>query len=217
MGFSLIPGIGRVRFHQMESYFGGLQYAWRAGTADFKQAGLDSASIRAINLHRPKISLEEESEKLERYGVQVLTYHDNEYPSRLKEIYDYPPLLYVRGSLVPVDEWCLAVVGTRRASVYGKQVTEEIVTDLVRSNNLVPQWPLMEDVELSIRLGKFGRRVYLWGSAMVSNYKWQAGFSRRFYKVLYLLSVFFIRKIYKNMDTSDLYNIYYRKTRIANE
>jgi DNA processing protein len=63
----------------------------------------------------------------------VLTYHDPKYPSRLKEIYDYPPLLYVRGSLLPQDEWCLAVVGTRRATVYGRQVTEEIVTDLTQS------------------------------------------------------------------------------------
>jgi DNA processing protein len=42
-------------------------------------------------------------------------------------------VLHVRGSIMPEDEWCLAVVGTRRASVYGKQVTEEIVADLARS------------------------------------------------------------------------------------
>ena len=72
-------------------------------------------------------------EKLERYGVNAFTWHDPGYPARLKEIYDYPPVLYVRGSLLPEDEWCLAVVGTRRATVYGKQVTEEIVTDLVQN------------------------------------------------------------------------------------
>jgi DNA processing protein len=72
-------------------------------------------------------------EKLDRYGVGVLTWHDPDYPSRLKEIYDYPPVLYVRGSLLPEDEWYLAVVGTRRATVYGRQVTEELVTDLAQS------------------------------------------------------------------------------------
>ena len=61
----------------------------------------------------------------------MLTYHDKSYPARLKEIYDYPPVIYVRGSLLPQDEWCIAIVGTRRATVYGRQVTEEIVTDLV--------------------------------------------------------------------------------------
>ncbi len=133
VGFSLIPGIGRVRLTQLENYFTNLEDAWKATPAELKRSGLDSGSIRAITSWRPKISLEAEMEKLDRYGVKVLTCHDPDYPSRLKEIYGYPPLLYVRGSLLPEDEWCLAVVGTRRATVYGRQVTEEIVADLARS------------------------------------------------------------------------------------
>ena len=133
VGFSLIPGIGHVRLTQLESYFSNLEDAWKATPAELKQSGLDSGSIRAITSWQPKISLEAEMEKLDRYGVKVLTWHDPVYPARLKEIYDYPPLLYIRGSLLPEDEWCLAVVGTRRATVYGRQVTEEIVADLARS------------------------------------------------------------------------------------
>ncbi len=133
VGFSLIHGIGRVKLSQLENYFGSLENAWQAAPTDLKQSGLDRSSINAITASRPKISLEAEMEKLDRYGVKVFTWHDPDYPSRLKEIYDYPPLLYVRGSLLPEDEWCLSVVGTRRASVYGRQVTEEIVADLARS------------------------------------------------------------------------------------
>jgi len=133
VGFSLISGIGRVRFNQLENHFGNLENAWKATSAELKRSGLDNGSIRAITSWRPKISLEAEIEKLKRYGVKVLTWHDTDYPARLKEIYDYPPLLYIRGSLLPEDEWCLAVVGTRRATVYGRQVTEEIVADLARS------------------------------------------------------------------------------------
>jgi DNA processing protein len=133
VGFSLISGIGRVRLGQLEKHFGDLEAAWQAAPTDLKRSGLDSGSIRAITSRRPDISLDAEMEKLDRYGVKVLTFHDAEYPSRLKEIYDYPPILYVRGSLLSEDEWCLAVVGTRRATVYGRQVTEEIVTDLARN------------------------------------------------------------------------------------
>ena len=133
VGFSLISGIGRVRLGQLEKHFGNLEAAWQAAPTDLKRSGLDSGSIRAITSRRPDISLDAEMEKLDRYGVKVLTFHDAEYPSRLKEIYDYPPILYVRGSLLSEDEWCLAVVGTRRATVYGRQVTEEIVTDLARN------------------------------------------------------------------------------------
>ncbi len=133
VGFSLIPGIGRVRFSQLEGYFGSLEDAWKAGPADLKRAGLDSGVVNAITQWRPKISLADEMKKLDQYGVKVLTWHSDNYPSRLKEIYDHPPLLYFRGSILPEDEWCLAVVGTRRATVYGRQVTEEIVTELARS------------------------------------------------------------------------------------
>jgi len=133
VGFSIIPGIGRVKLSQLENYFDSLEDAWKASLTDLKHSGLDDSSIHAITSRQPKISLEAEMEKLDRYGVKVLTYHNPDYPSRLKEIYDYPPLLYVRGSLLAEDEWCLAVVGTRRATVYGRQVTEEIVADLARS------------------------------------------------------------------------------------
>ncbi len=130
LGFSMIPGIGRVRFGQIERYFGNLKDAWQASPAELKQAGLDDRTVKAVSSLRPAISLDTELEKLERYRVKIFSYHDEGYPSRLKEIYDYPPVLYLRGSLLARDEWRLAVVGTRRPTAYGRQVTEEIVTDL---------------------------------------------------------------------------------------
>ncbi|MFH1003704.1 MAG: DNA-processing protein DprA [Chloroflexota bacterium] len=133
VGFSLIPGIGRVRLAQLEGYFGGLEAAWQAGPADLGRAGLDGRSVSAITAGRPRISLEAEMAKLGSYHVTVLSCRDPGYPARLKEIYDYPPVLYLRGELLPGDEWCLAVVGTRRATVYGRQVTEEITAGLARS------------------------------------------------------------------------------------
>jgi DNA processing protein len=60
----------------------------------------------------------------------VLISNDEAYPARLREIYDYPPVLYVRGELRPEDEYAVAVVGTRRATVYGKQVTSELAAEL---------------------------------------------------------------------------------------
>lgn len=133
VGFNNIPGIGRVRLGQLETYFSNLQSAWKASIGEMKRAGLDSPALRSIEQWRGKIDPDAEMEKLERHHVQVLTCKDAGYPPRLKEIYDYPPVLYVKGSILPEDEYCLAVVGTRRATVYGKQVTEEMVADLVRS------------------------------------------------------------------------------------
>ncbi len=133
IGFGFIPGIGRVRLGQLESYFGSLEEAWKASSSELKKAHLDDGIVRAVVSWRPRLSLDEEMEKMKRHGVHAFTWHDEKYPSRLKEIYDYPPILYLKGELLPEDEWCLAVVGTRRATAYGRQVTEEIVTDLAHN------------------------------------------------------------------------------------
>ncbi|MGD2065306.1 MAG: DNA-processing protein DprA, partial [Dehalococcoidia bacterium] len=96
-------------------------------------AGLDSRSIDAMVSLRPRTSLDDEMEKLEHHRVKPLICEDPLYPARLKQIYDYPPVLYVKGNLPAEDEPCLAIVGTRRPTIYGRQVAEEIVAELVRS------------------------------------------------------------------------------------
>lgn len=133
VGFTLIPGIGRVRLSRLEQHFGKLERAWQANATELETAGLDSRSIEAVVSNRPKISLDAEMEKLERYRVTVLTYKDEAYPFRLKEIYEPPPVIYIRGSLTPEDDWSLAVVGTRRPTFYGREVVEQIVGDLARN------------------------------------------------------------------------------------
>jgi DNA processing protein len=133
VGFSLIPRIGRVKLSRLESHFGDLKSAWQASPGELKKAGLDRGSASAVGYWRDRLSLDTEMKKLEKYGVKVLIFHDPDYPTRLKEIYDYPPVLYIRGKLLPQDEWCLAVVGTRRSTVYGRQAAEELVTDLARN------------------------------------------------------------------------------------
>jgi DNA processing protein len=133
IGFSFIPGIGRVRLGQLENYFGSLAAAWQVPASELKKAHLDDGVVRAVVEWRPKLSPDDELEKMKKHNVRALVWHDDNYPSRLKEIYDYPPILYIKGEILPEDEWCLAVVGTRVLTAYGRQVTEEIVTDLAHN------------------------------------------------------------------------------------
>ncbi|MFP3880190.1 MAG: DNA-processing protein DprA [Dehalococcoidia bacterium] len=133
VAFSSIAGVGRVRISRLQEFFGSLQDAWKASEGRLKQGGLDSRSVDALLTVRSRMSLDDEMEKLERHGVKVVVCEDPSYPSRLKEIYDYPPVLYVKGNLPAQDAPCLAVVGTRRPTIYGRQVAEDIVTDLVHS------------------------------------------------------------------------------------
>ena len=133
IAFNAIPGIGRVKFSALEKHFCSFEDAWRANADALKRAGLENHAISAIEEYRTNISPDDELEKLERSGVRALVYSDTEYPARLKEIYDYPPVIYVNGSFTRADEWCVAVVGTRRPTIYGRQVTEEMATALARN------------------------------------------------------------------------------------
>jgi DNA processing protein len=133
LGFSLIPGIGPVRYGQLESHFLNLEEAWHAGTTALKQAGLDDSSIRSINQHRTNINLEANMEQMNRLGIQLITWHDPIYPARLKEIHDRPALLFVQGKIKAEDEWCLAIVGSRQPTIYGRQVSEEMATELAQN------------------------------------------------------------------------------------
>ena len=133
VSFSRVPGIGKVKISQMMGYFATLESAWKAPAGELKKAGLDSKSINAITAIRQKISPDAEIDSLVKYKVKAIPCSSPEYPQRLKEIHDYPPLIYIRGTLLAEDECCLAVVGTRRATAYGRQVTEELVTDLAKN------------------------------------------------------------------------------------
>jgi DNA processing protein len=133
VSFSKMPGIGRVKISQLLEYFSNLGNAWKASAGDLKKSGIDSKTVENIVNVRTRINPDEEINSLKKYKITALTCESTSYPKRLREIYDYPPVLYIRGDLLRDDECCLAVVGTRRATVYGRQVTEEIVNDLARN------------------------------------------------------------------------------------
>ncbi len=133
VAFGRIARIGRVRIDLLERHFGALEAAWEASAGELRAAGLDGGAINAFLAQRPKISPDAEMEALARHGVKALTWHDDAYPAKLREIEDRPPVLYVRGQLTPADEWAVAVVGTRRATVYGRQAAEEFAVGLARN------------------------------------------------------------------------------------
>ena len=130
VAFTRVPRIGRVRISQLEEHFGRLERAWSAAAGELRAAGLDAATVTALLATREAVRPEEEAGRLQRHGVQAFTWHDPEYPRQLLEVYDRPPVLFVRGTLTPADEWAVAVVGTRRVTVYGRQAAEEMARGL---------------------------------------------------------------------------------------
>jgi DNA processing protein len=130
VAFSLIPRIGAVRAARVLAHFGSMAEAWRAGPSELRSAGLDSGTVTSIVEARAGISPEAEIERLAKAGVKASCWAGDEYPKHLQEIDDKPPVLYVRGDLIPEDEWAVAIVGTRRATPYGRQAAEHFATDL---------------------------------------------------------------------------------------
>jgi DNA processing protein len=126
IGFNLIKGIGAVRMQALIQHFGDLEVAWKAATAELAEAGLGSKVIERVIQARETVDLEKLCKKIESQGIQIITWEDESYPQRLKEIDQPPPVLYIRGEYLPDDLFAVAIVGTRRVTAYGRQITEEL-------------------------------------------------------------------------------------------
>lgn len=118
--------LGSMRFGILDAYFPDMEHAWRASHADLAAAGLDARTATEVVRAQQEIDPDAEMERLAQAGVTALALGAPGYPSRLGEIDDAPPVLYVRGEWRPEDEWSVAVVGPRRATAYGRQATAEL-------------------------------------------------------------------------------------------
>ena len=130
VGFNLIKGIGAVRMQGLASYFGDMESAWNADSASLAEAGLGEKLIERVITARKNVNLDQVWEKIEAQGIKILTWQDEAYPTRLKEIDQPPPVMYIRGEYLPDDLFAVAIVGTRKVTPYGRQVTEELASFL---------------------------------------------------------------------------------------
>jgi len=130
VGFNLVKGIGAVRLQALCNHFGDLALAWQAPADALQAAGLSPKLAERVAQVRAGVDLDKYLTKVKAQGIEILTWDDELYPPRLKEIDQPPPVLYVRGALTTEDSWAVAVVGTRRISAYGRQVAEEIASFL---------------------------------------------------------------------------------------
>jgi DNA processing protein len=126
VGFNLVKGIGAVRLQGLREHFGDLALAWQAPADALKSAGLSAKLAERVIQVRSGVDLDTYLEKVNKQGIEILTWDDPRYPPRLKEIEQPPPVIYLRGTLKSEDTWAVAVVGTRRVSTYGRQVAEEV-------------------------------------------------------------------------------------------
>ena len=137
VAFHRISGLGPARFAKLESYFGTLEDAWKSSPAQLSAAGLDARTTSGVQSDRPRIDPDGELEELYKAGVRAIHLRSDEYPHRLREIFDPPSVIYVKGNLAPEDERGVAVVGTRRASPYGSEMARRLAGNLAASGATV--------------------------------------------------------------------------------
>ncbi|MFH2105115.1 MAG: DNA-processing protein DprA [Parcubacteria group bacterium] len=126
---NLEPKIGPARFRKLYNYFETMEQAWRASKSELRQAGLENKVATALQAKHHEISPEQEMEKLARENIEIITIRDKKYPPLLAEIHNPPALLYFKGK-IPNSDLTIAVVGTRKSTLYGEQVTPDIISPL---------------------------------------------------------------------------------------
>src|SRR5512133_2625503 len=130
VALSLTPSLGASRCRRLVEHFDTVENVFRASLTELEAVGLDAAAAQAIALGK---SLEQANDALARaaqVGARVLPLSDPEYPVRLKQIYDPPVVLYVRGEVSILSRPGIAVVGTRHPTPYGIGMAERLSCDL---------------------------------------------------------------------------------------
>lgn len=133
LALSLTPGVGSIFIKRLLDRFQTPEAVFRAPMKELLEIeGLGEKVAREIQRGPLEKVVEKELVLLKEAGGKMITLRDEDYPMRLKDIYDPPALLYVRGELRREDELAIAIVGSRKTSPYGRWFTEKIGQDLAR-------------------------------------------------------------------------------------
>ena len=137
IAISLVPGVGPVGFARVLRRFGTARAAWAAGPALLEELPRvpDDAAAGLARLHREGASrvAARVAAATRRSGGGIITALDSAYPAALSAADPRPPVLYVAGDPASMARTCVAIVGTRRASSYGRSCAAEIAEELARA------------------------------------------------------------------------------------
>lgn len=133
VGLNLVKGIGAARFQALIAQFGSPQAAWEAPAQQLRSSELPAPVIDALLDVRAAVDLEQIWAQIQSKGINLVTLQDENYPARLRQIDQPPPVLYTLGELNVQDEWAVAIVGTRRQTHYGRQAAEELAAFLAQN------------------------------------------------------------------------------------
>lgn len=127
-----IKGVTIKVIEKLENHYEHLTDIWSTSNSDINSVKTISQKTRdEIIIKRDKTYFDNVMENIEKNDVKLLTILDEEFPQNLKYIYNCPKVLYVKGDMLKKQEHMIAVVGSRKATAYGKHITQKLSNDLL--------------------------------------------------------------------------------------
>jgi len=152
LALALTPGLGARTAGKLLREFGSPDAIFSASLTALEGQRLPAAVAQALHSRRPLSDAAKELAQVQAAGCRLLTWDEPEYPARLREIYDPPPLLYVWGNIELLSRHLISVVGARRPTPYGNQMAERISKDLA-DRGLVISSGLARGIDASAHKG----------------------------------------------------------------
>jgi len=130
LALALTPGLGPTRIKKLIEQYGTADRVFQASLTELEATGMRAVSAQALATGKSLELAQQECAKAVEAGAKIISLSDPEYPSRLKEIYDPPVILFVKGSVDVLAQPGIAMVGTRHPTPYGSGMAERLSTDL---------------------------------------------------------------------------------------
>ena len=130
LALALTAGLGPTRIRKLIEHYGTAERVFQASLTELEATGMRAVSAQSIATGKSLELAQQECEKAVEAGAKIISLSDPEYPSRLKEIYDPPVVLFVKGSVEVLAQPGIAMVGTRHPTPYGSGMAERLSTDL---------------------------------------------------------------------------------------
>jgi len=168
LALALTPGLGPTKSRRVIEFFGSVQALFRASLTELEAAGLRAVSAQSLATGRSMELAQDELGKAAAAGAQVVALDDPRYPAQLKQIYDPPLVLYVRGSDAVISQPGIALVGTRHPTPYGLGMSERLACDLA-ARGLVIFSGMARGIDTAGHRGTIaakGKTVAVWGTGV---------------------------------------------------
>src|SRR5690242_6594867 len=131
IALNMIGNVGPVRLRQLLEQFGDAPAVLGASREDLLRVrGIGEETASAIASWEQTVDLKGELKRIEEFGCRILSQADGEYPELLRQIYDPPIVLYVRGRLLASDKNSVAMVGSRTTTHYGLEIARKLAYQL---------------------------------------------------------------------------------------